>query len=360
MTKTTVRSTTERARHAVATATQALKTFRLVPALDRHKRTILFGGAALGVAALQVVTAGPAAVATVPTAFGKPGGVAFEPIRAGLVPQDPTLISTVLGEAFPAIKIALPPAFEPLPPPAAEPKNQDELMDFGAKRAPRWLVETILKAAHATGVDPVYLMTLADVESSLEPRAKAPTSTAEGLFQFIDRTWLEVLHDHGAEYGYEAAAAAIRVVNDEHVVVNEGDRNWVLGLKRDPYLSALMAGELINDIQRELRNQGERELAEAELYLAHFFGAKAAIEFLTALDVQPEAAAAKLFPKAAKANLGLFTERAGRRRRSISVAELYERIDSKIVRRLNRYDSVVGVPTQRAAVADALSFAPTN
>src|SRR3712207_9276604 len=54
-----------------------------------------------------------------------------------------------------------------------------ETLSFGGRSAPRWLVETLLKAAEATGVDPVYLVTLADVESSLEPQAKAPTSSAE-------------------------------------------------------------------------------------------------------------------------------------------------------------------------------------
>ena len=100
-----------------------------------------------------------------------------------------------------------------------------------------------------------------------------------------------------------------------------------------------MAGELINDIQRELQSEGERELAEAELYLAHFFGAKAAVQFLRALDEQPDAVAAKLFPKAARANLGLFSEKKGRKRRSLTVAELYDRIDGKIIRPLNRYDA---------------------
>ena len=53
------------------------------------------------------------------------------------------------------------------------------------------------------------MMTLADVESSLSPEAKAPTSSAKGLFQFIDRTWLEIVQLHAADYGFTAAADAI-------------------------------------------------------------------------------------------------------------------------------------------------------
>ena len=86
--------------------------------------------------------------------------------------------------------------------------------------------------------------------------------------------------------------------------------------------------------------QGERELAEAELYLAHFLGAGSAVRFLDVLDSDPNMSATKLFPKAAKANAGLFTDGKGRKRRAVSVAELYNRIDSKIVRRMDRYEDI--------------------
>ena len=112
-------------------------------------------------------------------------------------------------------------------------------MSFGGRTAPRWLVSTLVKAAEKTGVDPVYLMTLADVESSLEPQAKAPTSSAEGLFQFIDQTWLEVLYHHAEAHGFAGAAEAVRMVDDEVVVADESKRAWLFGLKRDPYLAAL-------------------------------------------------------------------------------------------------------------------------
>ncbi|HET9583209.1 MAG TPA: lytic transglycosylase domain-containing protein, partial [Bradyrhizobium sp.] len=118
------------------------------------------------------------------------------------------------------------------------------------------------------------------------------------------------------------------------------DRAWVMSLRTDPYFSALMAGELIKDVERALQAQGERELQEAELYLAHFLGAGSAVRFLEVLDNDPNMSATKLFPKAAKANAGLFREGKGRKRRAVSVAELYNRIDSKIVRRMDRYEEI--------------------
>jgi hypothetical protein len=336
-------------------------------------KPLISGGAALGlVVCLQLPSAGPAAVATIPAsglqfaeAAPELAAAVFETASAPVIEASaapiqsaPEPLPALDGSLFAAIlNESLPVRFRPDPQTTGSVgrQNPDEILTFGTKRAPRWLVETILKASQGTGVDPIYMMTLADVESSLSPVAKASTSSAEGLFQFIDRTWLEILYMHGAEHGFGAAAAAIRMVDDEPVVADR-DRAWVLGLKRDPYLSALMAGELIRDIRRELQAQGERELSEAELYLAHFFGASSAVRFLAALDETPDASAARLFPRAAKANLGLFTEKNGRKRRPITVAELYDRIDSKIVRRLNSFDKVARTnerpPARLEAYAD--------
>jgi hypothetical protein len=136
-------------------------------------------------AGFQILTPGPAAVATLsPALLSAP--VAASASAAGFLPQrDAALFQAILAEAFPAR------TSDPATTGTVKTPDPDEMMQFGARRAPRWLVETILKAAEKTGVDPVYMMTLADVESSLLPAAKAPTSSAAGLFQFIDRTWLE-------------------------------------------------------------------------------------------------------------------------------------------------------------------------
>src|SRR5436190_2175120 len=58
----------------------------------------------------------------------------------------------------------------------------NEVLVFEQMRVPRWLAETVVRAAQVTGVDPAYLMALADKESSLLPDNKARTSSAEGLF----------------------------------------------------------------------------------------------------------------------------------------------------------------------------------
>ncbi len=319
----------------------------------------------------QGLTAGPAAVATIPNGLlARPAAVpavqeditgsvvtasaAFTPKLA----KDPGLFKAILDGAFSIVK---PRAEKPASPTISETEvgDPDELIPFNGRNVPRWLVHSILKAAHATGADPVYMMTLADVESSLSPEAKARTSSAQGLFQFIDSTWIETVYHHAADYGFKAAAEAIRYVNGE-LAVDPKDREWVMSLRTDPYFSALMAGELIKDVERALHSQGERELAEAELYLAHFLGASSAVRFLEVLDQDPNMKASKLFPKAARANAGLFMDGKGRKRRPVSVAELYNKIDSKIVRRLDRYEGIgpylaeISRPADRTAEATAV------
>src|SRR4051812_25773747 len=84
--------------------------------------------------------------------------------------------------------------------PAPDPAS--EVIVFEKMRVPRGLAETVVRAAYATNVDPAYMMALADKESSFLPANKARTSSAEGLFQFIESTWLDVLRRYGAKHGY--------------------------------------------------------------------------------------------------------------------------------------------------------------
>src|SRR3981189_2543158 len=66
----------------------------------------------------------------------------------------------------------------------------------------------IRKAAQSTGANFDYLLTTAKVESNLDPNSTISTSTATGLFQFLDQTWLGVMKTAGRAFGFGRYAGA--------------------------------------------------------------------------------------------------------------------------------------------------------
>jgi transglycosylase-like protein with SLT domain len=227
---------------------------------------------------------------------------------------------------------------------AAEPApNPEDECVFGEMKVPRLLAETVVRAAQVTGVDPAYLMALADKESSLLPNNRARTSSAEGLFQFIEGTWLEVLRRYGPKHGYAAEAEAIQIVDSRPVVSDPEQREAILRLRRDPYLSGLMAGEMINTHRQILAGKVARDPSFSELYMAHFLGVQGAKRFMDLLSDQPEKRASEAFPRAAKANRQLFYASktgATRKHKALTVAEVQGRLDAIIAERVSRYARV--------------------
>lgn len=218
-----------------------------------------------------------------------------------------------------------------------------ERLAFGRVSIPRPVVEDVLRAARVTGVDPVYLMALADKESSFRTEVRASTSSAEGLFQFIERTWLEMVRDFGHHHGLSAEARLIRTVDERPVVTDPADRQRILELRRNPYLAAVMAAELMKRDGRRIGRGIARPLSATDRYLAHFLGPDDAQRFLRTHAQKPKVAAARLFPAAARANQALFTERDGQRATNLTVAQLYARIATRIDMRVERYSAVQAI-----------------
>src|ERR1700744_1430177 len=114
-------------------------------------------------------------------------------------------------------------------------------MQVNAITDPASVVAALKNAAQATGSDFHYLLGTAMRESSLKPGAQSPTSSAAGLFQFVDQPWLGLVKDHGAKYGLSDMAGAITRDGDGHYrAASDGDRQAILALKKDPQISALM------------------------------------------------------------------------------------------------------------------------
>lgn len=160
----------------------------------------------------------------------------------------------------------------------------------------------IARAAEATGIDFDYLLAQARLESSLDPSARAATSSAAGLYQFTSGTWLDTLGRHGADHGMGWVSEVIRGGG----IADPAMRAQVMGLRFDPQVSALMAAELASDNRADLTARLGREPDAAELYLAHFLGSAGAGQFLDALAADPGQSAAAILPKAAAANRSIF------------------------------------------------------
>ncbi|MFI4935097.1 MAG: transglycosylase SLT domain-containing protein [Caulobacterales bacterium] len=185
----------------------------------------------------------------------------------------------------------------------------------------RGVVEAAIQgASSATGVDFGFLMGTARRESGFNPHAKAATSSAAGLYQFVDQTWLGTLKQHGAKYGYARYADLIQKGADGRFHVEGAEaRATVMSLRLDPNAAALMAGELAADHAAYLRGRVGREPTAGELYVAHVLGPKGSATLINAVQQSPAANAAALFPEAAQANRSIFFHGG----RPASVAQVY-------------------------------------
>ena len=183
----------------------------------------------------------------------------------------------------------------------------------------------IQRASTATGVDFSFLLGAAKRESGFNPSAKASGSSAAGLFQFVDQTWLGTLKQHGSKYGYARYAELIQKGSDGRYHVEGAEaRRAVMDLRLDPHAASLMAGELASDHASYLRGRVGREPTGGELYAAHFLGPQGSARLIEAARSTPHATAAGMFPDAAASNHSVFY----REGRAVSVGELYTDLTS--------------------------------
>jgi hypothetical protein len=196
----------------------------------------------------------------------------------------------------------------------------------------------IRDAARSTGASFEYLLTAARIESNLNPAAQVATSSAKGLYQFIDQTWLATLKHAGPALGYGQYADSITLnAVGRYEVADPNQRAAIMRLRDDPAASAIMAGAFTQANAAQLAATIGRQPTDGELYIAHFLGSDGAAKLINAAASQPAANAAAMFPQAAAANPSIFANRTGQPR---SVSDVYATL------------------TGRFAVARAIAFAP--
>ena len=215
---------------------------------------------------------------------------------------------------------------------------------------------SIKQGASSTGASFEYLLTTAKMESDFNPKAGASTSSAHGLFQFIDQTWLGTVKEAGSQLGYGKYADAIsKNANGSYSVSDPAARTAIMKLRDDPDAASAMAGVLSQSNSFKLTGKIGRRPTDAELYMAHFMGVGGASKLISNAEDNPQANAVRMFPNAAAANQSIFYDRAGSAR---TVSQVYSVLSSRYASAANSKDTrtafaAVGGAPQPMAVASA-------
>jgi len=174
-----------------------------------------------------------------------------------------------------------------------------------ANRSRSAAMPTLEAIGKITGVSPITLATFASIESNFDYTVKASTSSATGWFQFLDKSWDDILELTFGKYGLKDNAKR--------------------SLRTDPRANGLMGAESLKDNARILKPALGHEPTDTELYAAHFFGAGTAKKFLLA---NPSALGAELFPRQAAANVGIFYARD--KKTPLTVGAILKLFESKV------------------------------
>lgn len=208
----------------------------------------------------------------------------------------------------------------------------------GARR----VAGAIKQASSQTGVSFEYLLTTAKMESDFDPSAGATTSSAHGLYQFIDQTWLGTVKEAGTQLGYGNYADAItRTSSGTYAVDDPFMKRSIMKLRDDPEAASSMAAALTQSNSFKLTGLLGRRPSDSELYMAHFMGVGGAAKLIANAEDNPQAVGARLFPNAASANRSIFYAKDGRAR---SVSEVYSVLNA-------RYASASNARSTRSAMA---------
>jgi hypothetical protein len=167
--------------------------------------------------------------------------------------------------------------------------------------------DVIVAASQMAGVDPGIMATMAAIESGFRARVKAKTSSAQGLYQFINSTWKEMLKKYGSKYGLSANAS-----------------------RNDPRANALMGAEFLKENARALEGVVKGPITDTHLYAAHFLGAGGARKLFRSPG---QTNAVRLMPDPAQANRSIFFS--GHRQRSVD--EVYAELNRRVSTRREKY-----------------------
>jgi hypothetical protein len=185
--------------------------------------------------------------------------------------------------------------------------------------------QAIDKASELVGVDRSLMYAMAKQESNFNPNAKAGTSSAKGLYQFINATWEEMVKKYGSKYP---------------ILVQKGPT--------DPEASAIAGALYIKENSAILSSAGI-PIDGTTIYASHFLGPVGAKNLLTA---NPNEYAYKILPNAAASNKNIFFNKDKSPR---TVREVIDVLYQKVGKYQDSYAKALNITPQNSQVSLASS-----
>jgi hypothetical protein len=226
----------------------------------------------------------------------------------------------------------------------------------GGHALPADVLQSIRSASAKTGVDFKFLLAQASLESGFRSDVSARRSSASGLFQFTNQTWLNMMRDHGQKYGQGALASTIAVQpNGRLGVEDKAVEKQILDLRKSVELSAHLAAELTKGNAAHLERALGRKPSAADLHLSMLLGATGAVRFLKAHQTDGTTSAAALVPAAARQNPTIFYDGGHTPK---TVAAVYQKIEERLAGPLRQVAALERAAAQAAPTRTAAAAPP--
>lgn len=154
-------------------------------------------------------------------------------------------------------------------------------------------------AAVHTGIDRTVLLAFAASESSLRTSARNGRSSAVGLMQFTEQSWLLAVRRFGHAHGLGELASRITQRQGRFGMASEEELSRVLDLRGDARLAASLAAETARFNSARFRGRFGGEAAPDALYAMHVLGTQGGLRLLDAVRREPARPASEVIAASA-------------------------------------------------------------